>query len=346
MVPNEKSSGIRPTVPRRAHRLEQPHHQAVALGSDVGEVAGVLQDGPVRVDLRHGAGDQVVVLGGLQRDAHPRAFTELTGPHARGVDDVLALDVPSGRAHADDRAVTGQDVDRGSSLQERRATHARALGQRHRDVHRVHAAVSRRVERCEDVVGAGGREQLADLPGADLVDVHTAVPVERRDPPVLLEAPLVGRDLDQPDRSEARGPAGLGLEPGVQVLGVHAQLGRGLRGRPERDHQAGRVPRGPGRQAIALEQHCVRPARLGQAVGDRRADDPPADHDHACSPGEAEGSGVGGGGDGVAGSCPGGGGSLVGRHATTLVSLRSASPDTGSRRVRGEALRGLSACSV
>ena len=315
--PEREVLGDPTDVPRRADRLEQPDHQAVALGSDVGEVARVLQDGPVRVDLRHRPGDQVVVLGGLQRDAHPRALAELTGPHARGVDHVLALDVAGGRAHADDRAVAGQHVDRGSSLEQSRPAHARALGQGHRDVDGVHSPVGGRVERREDVVGAGGREQLADLPGADLVHVDAAVPVEGRDPPVLLEAAFVGRDLDQPDRPEARRLPGLGLEPGVQVLGVHAQLGRGLRGRAERDHQPGGVPGRPGREAVALEQHRVGPAQLGQVVGDRRADDPAADHDHARPSGEAGGAGDGGrgSGDGVGGGGPATAGCLIGRHS-------------------------------
>ena len=244
---------------------------------------------------------------------------------------------PAGRAHADDRAVTGQHIDRGGALQQRRPAHARALGQGHRDVHRVHPAVGRRVERGEDVVGARDREQLADLAGTDLVDVHTAMAVERRHPPVLLEAALVSGDLDQPDRAEAGGLPGLGLQPGVQVLGVHPQLGRGLGGRAERDHQAGGVPGRAGGEPVTLEQHRVGPAQFGQVVGDRRADDPATDHDHPRASREAGGAragrvGVGRGG----GRAEGGASSRLGANGSdvTRTTIRVRRPEAAgpSRR--------------
>ena len=116
--------------------------------------------------------------------------------------------------------------------------------------------------------------------GRDLVHVDAAQPVERGDPAVLLEPVRVAGDLDEPDRLEPGGQAGLGLEPGVQVAGVLAHLGRGLRRRAERHHQPGRVPGGAGGEPVALEQHDVL-AQVGQVVGDRGADDAAADHDDA-----------------------------------------------------------------
>ena len=92
-MPNEKSSGHPVDVPRRAHRLEQAEHQAAALLAEVPVRRRVLQHGQVRVDAVDRLGDEVVVLGRLQRDVHPGRLAELAGPHAGAVDDVLGLDV-------------------------------------------------------------------------------------------------------------------------------------------------------------------------------------------------------------------------------------------------------------
>ena len=79
---------------------------------------------------------------------------------------------------------------------------------------------------------------------------------------------------------------GLGLEPGVEVARVLAHLGRGLGGRAEGDHQPGRVPGGARGEPVALEQHHVLPAHVGQVVGDRAADDAAADDDDARALGQ------------------------------------------------------------
>jgi hypothetical protein len=62
----------------------------------------------------------------------------------------------------------------GDALEDRRAGLARALGQRHRDVDRVHAAVVLDVEARQQIVGARQREQLADLARRELVHVDAA----------------------------------------------------------------------------------------------------------------------------------------------------------------------------
>ena len=110
--------------------------------------------------------------------------------------------------------------------------------------------------------------------------LDAAVPVERRHPPVLLQAPRLDRQLDQAALLQAGGQAGLGFQPLVQVAGVLAQLGRGLRRRAERRHQAGRVPGRARGQPVALEQQDVLHAQLREVIRDRGADDPAADHDH------------------------------------------------------------------
>src|SRR6185437_3342038 len=79
--------------PRRADRLEQAEHQPAALLPVVAVAGGVLQYRPVPVDPFDRLGQEVVVLGGLQRDGDPGQLAELTGPHSGAVDHEFGLDV-------------------------------------------------------------------------------------------------------------------------------------------------------------------------------------------------------------------------------------------------------------
>ena len=58
------------------------------------------------------------------------------------------------------------------------------------------------------------------------------------------------------------------------------------RGRAERDHEPGRVPRRARGEPVALEEDDVLPAHVGQVVGDRAADDAAADDDDAGAVGD------------------------------------------------------------
>ena len=80
-------------VPRRADRFEETDHQAAPLFAVVAVRRRIFEDRPVRIDAGNGVGDEVVVLGGLQRDRHAVHLAQLSCPHARAVDDVLALDL-------------------------------------------------------------------------------------------------------------------------------------------------------------------------------------------------------------------------------------------------------------
>ena len=224
------------------------------------------------------------MLRGLQRHRDPAASGQLAGPHAGAVDDRLALDVALGGAHPADPGpggarVVDEDVGHRHALDDAHPTPAGALAECHRDVDRVGPPVLRHVEPREGVVQPCRREQLAHLAGGDLVHVDTQVPVELGHPAVLLEPVGGAGQLDETDLAQPGVLAGLGLEPGVQVSGVLAHPGRGLRHRPERDHQPGGVPGGAAGQPVALEQHDIGAALGCQVIGHRGADDAAADDD-------------------------------------------------------------------
>ena len=91
--------------PRLADRLEHADQQAAAL-------LAVVAVGLAVLDHRHRLGrdpgdrlgQQVVVLGGLERHGHAGLGRHLAAPEPRGDDDLLALDVAALGADADDPA--------------------------------------------------------------------------------------------------------------------------------------------------------------------------------------------------------------------------------------------------
>src|SRR5262249_22725123 len=115
-------------------------------------------------------------------------------------------------------------------------------------------------------------------------------PVERGHPPVLLQPPRLDRQLDQPHLPEPGRLPGFRLQPGIQVPGVHAQLGRGLRGRAEGCHQPRRVPGGARSQPVPLQHDHIRQPKGRQVIGDRGPDDAAADDDDPGTVGDGGGA--------------------------------------------------------
>ena len=270
-------------LPRRADRLEQAEHQPAALLAVVAVAGRVLQHRPAAVHPLDRLSQQVVVLGGLQRDVHPGQLAELPGPDPGTVDDVLGLEVTVRRADPGHRAAALQEAGDGRAFDDPHAPHPGPPGQRHGHIDRVHPAIARDVEAGQHVIDPGQRKQAGHRTRRDLLHLYAAQPVERGHPPVLLQPPRLDGQLDQPDLLQAGREPGLRLQPGVQVPGVHPQLGRGLRGRAEGGHEPGRVPGGTRGQPVALQQDHIGHPALREVIGDRDPDDAAADDDDASA---------------------------------------------------------------
>src|SRR6201987_5052153 len=102
----------------------------------------------------------------------------------------------------------GEDISNGHTLEDLHATLPRAFGERHRDIHRVHTPILAHVEAGLDVIHACERKELPYFTRGDLVHIDTAVAVERRDAPVLLEPVPVRGDFDEPALREPGGLSG------------------------------------------------------------------------------------------------------------------------------------------
>ena len=330
-------------LPRRSARLEQADHEAAALFAVVAVGGGVLEDRGVGADPFDGFGDEVVVLGGLVGNDDAVALAELSGPHAGSVDGILALDVDGavdlGDADRGDPIALGDNGFGGDSLDDADTERLGAAGERHGEVDRVDPAVAGHVEAGEQVVGLGERELLGDLARGDLVDLKALGALEGGDPAILVQAPRVGGGLDEADRLETGGQAGLRLESGVEVAAVEADRGRGVRRRTEAGHQAGRVPGGAGREPVAFEDDDIGPPQMGQVIGDRRADDASADDDDPGSRGQRRWRHRC---DGVGGACGRGSGgahpwNLSLARPRTTPGLRTAYPSGCARSDAAEA---------
>ena len=269
--------------PRLRLGFETAHHEPTDLLLEVGVAVGVAQDRQVRVQAVELVGDDVEVLGGVQRHGHADLVAERLGPLARAVDDDLGLDVAPVGAHAAHsaarRLLVGQEPGDADSLDDPRAATPGTLGERHREVGRVDLPVARQPDRAEQVVDLHHRPMLERLVRAE----HPAFEVVRRGGcrrTAELGHPVLGARHDQATALlVARGQTGLGLETGVELGGVLDQPGAALGG-PQQADQTGRVPRRPaGERALLQEQH-VAPAELGEVVGHAGADHPtPHDHD-------------------------------------------------------------------
>jgi hypothetical protein len=111
------------------------------------------------------------------------------------------------------------------------------------------------------------------------IDPHAAT--ERGLAPEVFEDLRIGGDLEQADGVETGGEAGLLLEGRVEIARVLGDLHARTRRETGSHDETGGVPGRPGRQLVALEQHDVGPAALGQMVRDAASDDAAADDDHA-----------------------------------------------------------------
>jgi hypothetical protein len=273
--------------PGRCRRLEQADQHPVALGPVVAVVVRVLDHRQVGVHAGHGVGEQVVVLGRLQRHGDPGQRAELPRPHAGRVHHDLGLDRAGLGEDGADPPPAGPHAGRGHALDHPRAQLPGALGQRGGHAHRVGPALVGDVERRQHVVGAGQRPHGGDLGGRDL-GVLDAEPVHPGRLAAQRVLPLAtGGQREVPDRAEPGGVPGLGLQPGVQVARVPAEEQRGLVGHAGRGDQPGGVPGRPGGQPVLLEQNHVGPAQVREVVGDAAAGHPAADNHHLCPAGDS-----------------------------------------------------------
>ena len=214
---------------------------------------------------------------------------EFARPHAGAVDDDVGLDrallaalLPGDAGNA---AVLAVDLRHLHALDNLGAALPRAFGKRHGDVGGIALAVERQVDGADHVRNIQMRIHLLDFARRNLTNVDIEGARQRCLPVDLVLALLGQRHGDRAHLAHAGGDVGLGFQLHIEVGRVFRQPRHVLRAAQLAD-QAGRVPGGAGGELLALQQHDVGPAELGQMIGDRAAGNAAADDDGAGLCGE------------------------------------------------------------
>ena len=171
MVPVAVEQGVvevgRDAVPREGFGvgLVAAHDEAADLLLVIGQAVGVAQGGQVRGHALDAFGDDVLVLHGHEGDVDADGLGEGAGPLAAAGDDRRGVDAASRGLDAADHAlvdVDGQDL---GVLEDARAGHAGALGERQGDVGRVGLAVGGQEGGADHVVDGHQRPEVLRFGG-------------------------------------------------------------------------------------------------------------------------------------------------------------------------------------
>ena len=280
---------IESVVPRRAVDVPVPvidfvdseEHPLLVL-ADIGEAFQVHRHRHLEVqrgDLRNGLGDEVVVLERGEREVEPDHPSDLLGPQAARVDDMLRVDgAPLGHHVPGAVDALAQRLhlvvldDLGAALSGRAGVRMDGAGG-------VEVALAVRPQPADDAGDVHDGALRADLIGGHEVAVLDSDGLED---PVRRLQPLPPRrrrcDRDPTGHVQSDVLAGLLLDLGQEVDGVGLQRGH-VRVGVERVHAARGVPRRARRQDRALHQRHVGPAELRKVVEHRCADHASPDDD-------------------------------------------------------------------
>ena len=263
---------------RPALRLEEADQQLARLLLDVGALVRHAQHRQVAGDVGARLGDDVEVLGRQQRHGHARHAPDLARPQPRTVDHEVGGDCALVGVDAGDAPAGLADARHLRVLEDAHPALAGALGQRLGDVGGIGLAVGGYPQAAghageveQRKLGARlGRRQHVGLDAPHLA--HGRLPLQ------LLEALARQRQRQRAVLAKAGGQTRLRLQDRQQLGRILGDLGERARAAQLAD-EAGRMPGGARGQPLALEEHHIAPAELGQVIGDRAADDAPADDD-------------------------------------------------------------------
>ena len=219
-------------------------------------------------------GDEIEVLRRVERHVDAGEASERAGPLAAAIDERFARDRPfvlrGSPADAGNAALGPVDAFDLDAFDDRRAVHARAFGQRLREIGRIRLAVAGNPHRAGEVVGAQDRNAPPGLGRRDELELDAEA--LRAGHLALHRHEALGRSGDI--QAAALLPAGreprLFLERRVEVDAVAAHPRRVARRARLPDETRG-VPRRAARELALLEQHDVLHAELREVIGGRDA---------------------------------------------------------------------------
>ena len=272
-------------APGLGHGLEGADQELAGVLLVVGAFVGDAQHRQVARHLGQRLGDDVEVLGRVQRHRDAHRGGELARPHAGGEDDGRGRDGSLVGHHADRPALLDQDALDLDALDDPGAALARTLGEGLRGVDRVGLPILGQEHAAHSVADLEQRVAGLDLGRPDHLDREPEVLRHRGAALELLEPLGVERQADRAVLLEPGRLPGLGLQRVQELGGVLGELGHPPR-RAQLPDQAGGVPGRAAGELPALQQQHVGDAEPGQVISDRAADDAAADDDDVDAGGE------------------------------------------------------------
>ena len=229
----------------------------------------------------HGLGDDVEVLGRVQRHRGAGLGAEFMRPHAGAVDHHVGADLAKLGAYADGGAVLNQDFLRRTVLKNARTAAFGALGQGLGGVNRVGAAIFGQVDAAHQVVNAHAGPKAGNLGRGQGLHLQPKALGHRGAALEFFKARQVGGHRDGAGLAKAGGLAGFLFQRGVQIGGVLRQT-REVVGGAQLADQPGCMPGGAAGELLALEQNNIGAAPQGEVIRQTAADDAAAHNDNAC----------------------------------------------------------------
>ena len=226
----------------------------------------------------HGLGDEIEVLGRLQRYGNAGAGRELPRPHAGGEHHGAGAHLALGRADANDPPVLDQQIVNAQAFTNRRAARAGAGGQGHGRVDRIGLPVAGQANGAVNAVQGKVRPVVEDLLRRELLHLYAEGPCRGCLPEQLFHAALVQRNRDRARRAEAGRLSCPCFEIGEELRRV-AGKSRQIPAGAQLGDETGRVPGGACRQLVLFEKKDVGASALRQVIGDGAADDASTDDD-------------------------------------------------------------------
>ena len=168
--------------------LEEADEQLAGILLGVGALVGHAQHRQVARDVGVGVGDDVEVLARHQRHVHAGHAADIAAPQAGAVDDVVGADRALVGGDAGGAALLREDAGDLGVLEDAHAVHARALGQRLRDVGGIGLAVGRDEDAADHILEVDQRMARLRVLRRQHVHVDAEGPRHGGLPLQLLEA--------------------------------------------------------------------------------------------------------------------------------------------------------------
>ena len=279
--------------PRRRFRLISAEQQALVFLAKI-QIGFVInaagQFAPGRLHFRNRLGDQVMMLHRLHRQIHPGKMPDLARPQPGRVDQHFRMQLATRRVHLPTSVSALRGCGHRRVAVPTRAERLRRFRVGVGNAGRIYVSVQRVVERAEIMLRLYQR-------------MHARHFLQRNEFLVQPEVARLGAlllEIVQPRRRRREiKPAGLVVPdrlPGkffqfrIQVDGVALQFGN-VRVGTDGVNLPGRMPRRPGSQFGALQQHHILPAFFCKVKENAATDHAAADDDDAGVGGEGVGHG-------------------------------------------------------